>query len=79
MTNFLVHIFDAWLQTICNAVVPDIPLHRYKLGGGWEYWGVGAHAHEMAFLFFSGEYFGFFQQFQAESLTISSPFFIYLH
>ena len=37
------------------------------------------HAHGVAFLFFSGEYFGFFQQFQAESLTISSPFFIYLH
>ena len=40
---------------------------------------VGAHAHGVAFLFFSGEYFGFFQQFQAESLTISSSFFIYLH
>ena len=30
MANFLVHIFDAWLQTICNAAVPDIPLHPYK-------------------------------------------------
>ena len=40
---------------------------------------VGVHAHGVAFLFFSGEYFGFFQQFQAESLTISSSFFIYLH
>ena len=28
--SFLVHIFDAWLQTIRNAAVPDIPLHRYK-------------------------------------------------
>ena len=40
---------------------------------------VGAHAQEVAFLFFSGDYFGFFQQFQAESLTICFPFFIYLH
>ena len=30
LANFLVHIFDAWLRTICNAAVPDIPLHRYK-------------------------------------------------
>ena len=30
MTNFLLHMFNAWLQTICNAAVPDIPLHRYK-------------------------------------------------
>ena len=30
MAIFLVHIFDAWLQTICNEAVPDIPLHRYK-------------------------------------------------
>ena len=30
LADFLVHISDAWLQTICNAAVPDIPLHRYK-------------------------------------------------
>ena len=30
LANFLVHIIDAWLQTICNAAVPEIPLHRYK-------------------------------------------------
>ena len=51
-------------------------MHDNSSGGGG---GGGAHAHGVAFLFFSGEYFGFFQQFQAESLTISSSFFIYLH
>ena len=30
LANFLVHIFDAWLQMICNAAVPDIPLYQYK-------------------------------------------------
>ena len=30
LANFLVHIFAAWLQTICNATAPDTPLHRYK-------------------------------------------------
>ena len=30
LANFLVHIFGVWLQTICNAAVSDIPLHRYK-------------------------------------------------
>ena len=30
LANFLVHIFYASLQTICNAAVPDIPLRRYK-------------------------------------------------
>ena len=30
LANFLLHIFDALLQTICYAAVPDIPLRRYK-------------------------------------------------
>ena len=30
MVIFLVHIFDAWLQTICNEAESDILLHRYK-------------------------------------------------
>ena len=30
-TNFLQHDFDAWLQKMCDAAVPDIPLHWYKL------------------------------------------------
>ena len=29
MANFLVHIFDAWLRTICNAAVRDTPFQRY--------------------------------------------------
>ena len=60
MTKFLVQNFDTWLQKMCDATVPDIPLHWYKLN-----WSIPCDLPESstvlsgAFLFLSGIYLSF--------------------
>ena len=55
MANYLWHNFDARLQKTCDAAVPDIPLHWYKLN-----WPITCYLPESwtdlsgAFLFLSG-------------------------